>query len=898
MADLEKTVSILFKGVDEISSTMNSIGGGFTSFGSSLEAATQSLADMAAMIEKIDVGLLIMAAGGMVAATNAAGEFETGMNLIHTLLRESPEDIEAFDAAIEEYARNSTQSIDDIQKAIYQALSANVEYGKSIAFVTEAEKLAVAGQSTLTESVDLLTGTMTAYGAAWEDANQYADVFFKTVEIGKVTIPELSQSLALVTPIAAASGVSIEEVTAAIAALTAGGIAAGPSAEYLRQAIQSIIDPSKESRATMDELGISYGASAIEANGFSGVMKEVYDATGGNVDVLAKMFGNVQALTVAVTLGKDQSGYYAKALDEIANSSGATSRAYEIMVGNFENVNTRLMNSMQLALIEIGKPLLDDWANVANGLGEVFKEIKVGLSDGAFDEIYNQIEKFAGEFGDYLRDVAEAIPEAMESVDFDAFLQSITELGGAVSDMFSALFGDLDLTKPEDLAVAMQKIVDGVTALTNVTKGIVEGLQPFVEKLGQLATEAVNADGSTQELTGKIFGFGQGLNIATTALNFMAPALAILSGSLVVNAISTLGTLGTTIGLFSVTGGVAAVAAAGLLGIGYAANSLNPPISLATAKFDEFGNLIGDFNNMAPETTATIGELSNLMNDLPEVKTFTINPETGEATEKINELNTSILSFPADFLIEPTVESTQATQSIGELSMMMADYSGKEYTADFFVEANQESIEKFKGEIETIINPDGTVTFIDVQTKPGSVQKVKDSLNEIPTEKMMEIKLQGDIDKELATIKSNADNMQTAMEWTAKLEIAQIEAETEKVKAMFSSVSDTIGSVSSEIANLFGKVPKSEYDFGAREWQASVKQAMKIQEEGFKLEKALVEQQIRLMKQKEDAIWKGKALIKIDSTGLEPALEMIMWQILQKVQLKANEDAASFLLGI
>jgi hypothetical protein len=73
---------------------------------------------------------------------------------------------------------------------------------------------------------------------------------------------------------------------------------------------------------------------------------------------------------------------------------------------------------------------------------------------------------------------------------------------------------------------------------------------------------------------------------------------------------------------------------------------------------------------------------------------------------------------------------------------------------------------------------------------------------------------------------------------------------------------------------------------------------MKIQEEGFKLEKALVEQQIRLMKQKEDAIWKGKALIKIDSTGLEPALEMIMWQILQKVQLKANEDAASFLLGI
>lgn len=893
MADLEKTVSILFKGVDEISSTMNSIGGGLTSFGSSLESATQPLADMAAMIEKIDAGLLIMAAGGMVAATNAAGEFETGMNLIHTLLRESPEEIEAFDAAIGEYARNSTQSIDDIQKAIYQALSANVEYGKSIAFVTEAEKLAVAGQSTLTESVDLLTGTMTAYGAAWEDANQYADVFFKTVEIGKVTIPELSQSLALVTPIAAASGVSIEEVTAAIAALTAGGIAAGPSAEYLRQAIQSIIDPSKESRAMMEELGISYGASAIEANGFSGVMKEVYDATGGNVDVLAKMFGNVQALTVAVTLGKDQSGYYAKALDEIANSSGATSRAYEIMVGNFENVNTRLMNSMQLALIEIGKPLLDDWANVANGLGEVFKGIKVGLSDGAFDEIYNQISIFATDFEKYLTDVGKAMPEAMASIDFDEFSKSIKELGNTISGLFKTLFGDLDLTKPEDLAVAMQKIVDGTTKLIQVTKGIVEGLEPFLVKLKNLANEAVNADGSTTELAGKILGMAQGVNTAIGALNNLAPALNILSGSLVLNAISSLGGLSAALAAAPFV-----AAAATLTGIAYAANSLNAPVDLATARFDEFGNLIGDFNNMAPETTATIGELSNLMNDLPEVKTFTINPETGEATEKINTLNTSIMSFPADFLIEPTVESTQATQSIGELSMMMADYSGKEYTADFFVEANQESIDKFEGEIETIINPDGTVTFIDVQTQPGSVQKVKDSLNEIPTEKMMEIKLQGDIDKELAMIKTDAENLQSAMEWTAKLEIAQIEAETEKVKAMFGSVSDTIGSVSDEIGQLFGKVPKSEYDFGAREWQAAVKQAMQIQADGFKLEQKLVEEQIKLMKSKDDYLKSGKAMIKIDSTGLEPALEMIMWQILQKVQLKANEDAASFLLGI
>jgi len=42
----------------------------------------------------------------------------------------------------------------------------------------------------------------------------------------------------------------------------------------------------------------------------------------------------------------------------------------------------------------------------------------------------------------------------------------------------------------------------------------------------------------------------------------------------------------------------------------------------------------------------------------------------------------------------------------------------------------------------------------------------------------------------------------------------------------------------------------------------------------------------------------GEALIKIDSTGLEPALEMVMWEILEKVQIRASEEAADFLLGI
>ena len=59
-----------------------------------------------------------------------------------------------------------------------------------------------------------------------------------------------------------------------------------------------------------------------------------------------------------------------------------------------------------------------------------------------------------------------------------------------------------------------------------------------------------------------------------------------------------------------------------------------------------------------------------------------------------------------------------------------------------------------------------------------------------------------------------------------------------------------------------------------------------------------LQEEIEALEAKKRALDAGEAIIRIDSTGLEPALEMIMWQILQKIQLKANEQATNFLLGI
>ena len=60
----------------------------------------------------------------------------------------------------------------------------------------------------------------------------------------------------------------------------------------------------------------------------------------------------------------------------------------------------------------------------------------------------------------------------------------------------------------------------------------------------------------------------------------------------------------------------------------------------------------------------------------------------------------------------------------------------------------------------------------------------------------------------------------------------------------------------------------------------------------------LIEQQMKLNELKLERYKSGNAAISITADGLQPHLEMILWEILEKIQIRANESGAEFLLGI
>lgn len=916
MADKQTTVSIIFQGIDEVTKTTKAIESNVSAFAGTLESATAPLADIAEKALLAEAALAALVTGGIIYATSEAGKFGDSFNEISTLIDASAKEITGFKQEILDYGRDSKSSYETINGAVYSAISAGIDYKQSLDSLNQAEKLAIAGKADLNSSLVLTAGTLNAYGESTDQASHYSDVFFQTVKLGQTTLPELAASLSQVTGIAASGGVPIETLAAAIAAVTASGVPTSQAMTSLKAAISNIIKPSAEARSVAQELGIEFNATALKSKGFEGILQDVYQATGGNVDQMAKLFGSTEALNSVLILAEDKSGKFENALHAMAEASGSVEAAYNKMANNMQLINQNLINNIQATVIEFGSNFLDEWNGIAEGGSEIFKGISFAMDQGAFDPVIRFIEQAGKDLEGYLKKVAAALPEALENVDYEGLLESIRSLGGSARNLFESFFGDIDLTTPEGLSKALQKIIDTGKSLTNVVKGIMDGLNPFIEGLGKLVDGATDADGSTQELTGKILGFATGVNNLVSALNYVGPVLAVFAGSNILSGIANVGSLTKSILGF----GKEVITQAPLVMAG--ANNMTG----AMANLGKLGGAV-----LAYEVGHFVGTMINEY--VPGVK---------EGTQAIFEMTDKVLNFTGtqgksnEMLAESRkrveeakVKWAEYKQGLDTTGQSVTDLAGKlDQPHSFEVEANenltwlQKELQKTGVLIEEL--PDSkTVTLnaetsgvkkaatetlswfdelgkqhsieVDVEPKTEAAEK---TIKALTGEKELELKLKGEIDERLKTIETDAAKVQTAMEWNAKLDIAEIEAGAKKIEALMGTASSVIESTGTTMTGLFDQLGNEDMGSTRSQIERQIREESDMRKEAHEKTMKLMDEQIRKEKMLNDKRAKGEATFTVAAEGLAPALESIWFEVMKAIQIRGVEDGGEFLNGI
>lgn len=172
-------------------------------------------------------------------------------------------------------------------------------------FTRIAAEFAKATGSTLSESVDLLSGSIKAFGLETEDADRVAGSFLRTIDEGRIVASDLANSFGRVAAQGADLGLSLDEVNSAIALITQRAIEPSEALTQLRGIMNALIKPSEGMSEALARLGFSSGQAAVQTLGLTGLLQEISNLAQGNQDVLGQLFPNVRGLTGAIILQRD-----------------------------------------------------------------------------------------------------------------------------------------------------------------------------------------------------------------------------------------------------------------------------------------------------------------------------------------------------------------------------------------------------------------------------------------------------------------------------------------------------------------------------------------------------------------------------------------------------------------
>lgn len=866
MSDLQREIEIIFMGVDNVSETLGRMGTNVEKFGNTLE-------DIGDPFKKISEGVLaldVIVAGLAATALAARSAIEAETTKMGNALNVPTEKVEEFaEVARTVYKEGFGENVEEVFQAVTQASQRFKD-----ASVSDIEKI-VASSFKLSESFGSdYTQNLGAVQTLMKDFGLSSDEAFNFVASG------FQKGLN-------ASGDFLESITEYSTQFANGGADAGQFFSVLETGLQNGV------------LGTDKAADM-----FKEFRVRIQDESESTTEALKSIGIDPVEFGKNMASGKTTA---AEAFELIQQKLNATqdktvqfNAGVALMGTQFEDMGTKsalAVSTTTTKLSDMSGAMAS--INPDESLGKKFTQAMRTIQDTITDAPFwdGVEERLKVRFDD----IKKSFEIAFKGTDFSdlesAFGNLINKISSELGDI------DLDITTVEGMSNAIDLVKNAVISLLNITGGITEAVSPIILFAKDAVEWFVKLSPETQQLAGYMVGLGTALSIV---------------GGIVGAGGVLIGGIGNVTGLIKNLSD--AVQPGGALHAGF--QVLQQDVT-SLSKLQQIGAIAISFSvgwkiggaireNFAIDeyVQKAIREVDKVINftgqmgevdlgDFDKDRQIKIKAEL-EATQKLTdffeELDNAEITVRADLEVEAALD---------EFFSDLDSYENN-YRAVLKFDADSGSIEGVKTELEQAgiyeaTTADGKAIKIDVVTQSKDIDKVKKDIEEIPHEKLLEIKLQGEIDKEIAQIEASANMASAAFEWTAKVDIAEAESSSKVLVAAYDAVGQSVSSLAESTSDMFSSLVSSwsTLDTGAR-WDF-----MDILENNQKQQDKILDSQIKLndaqaeyLKRKAESLRNGDGLIKIDTTGLEPALDILFWAVIDKVKMKTTEEYAEYLLGI
>lgn len=918
MANLTKTIELIFGGVDKTGGAIASVGRNLDAFTDKAGKITGPMADVADTVLKLE-GALITAGAAMLAfATKEAISFEAALIDLQKVMGEGEGNARDYS---ETFSNLSSQFGVDAASVIQSTADfrqAGFNMNDSLTLVEQSLLAVNAADLTTQQSSELLIGTLAGFQAPAEEAARLLDVLNGVSNNAGASVSQLGEGFKILSPVAKTLGLSFEETAALLTPVVEVTRSGSESANALRTAISNLIKPTKERAALLeDELGIQLEVNGERRN-TKDVLYDLIDATRGLDD-------NEKQRIATVIAGAEQMSRFLAVLNnaerseeilKIAMESGGSALAeFQTKTESAEFALKQLNAAFTTAAATAGLQYIDQTKNVTDATTNLVDSFREALQGDNADVLFSALRTGLDDLADRINIIAENLPEAFEGVDLTGLLDAFGDLGGELQEAFKTVFGDIDLTTVEGLEEALQKIVDAFTALTNVSSGIISGLNPLFVAIGTGIEEFQSWDEATKKTVGELLGLSKAIDTVLpllgglgSGLESVGKGLTALAGAQGFKAL--IGNLNSVKSIATVAGkgGLVGLALAGGYGIGTVINdSIIKPLE------DKFGTSIGSwlyeqFNKEELEKIKkAMGPVSEaqqkLVKDTQDLRN--INDELAKKlqdTQVATKETQSSWQDYADELVNAANKHKDLDNAMGDTEQNLGRSSNALDRLTNEAQKNGGALDEVGYTTKQLAKDNKSLALGydeatgKVNSWSGGIIKTGKSLDDTASKTEKAIAKSEDYYIQMEKLSSNERIKR--IEASVSLDIAQAEADADKVIALSETIATNFGESTGLMKDLFGLF--SEADNFREKWKLSdqIKKENKIRDEQIKMQKELTKAEVDYIKQKTRNLAKGDAMIKVNGDGLAPHLEAFMFEILENIQTKVNADGEEMLLGL
>ncbi len=298
------------------------------------------------------------AIGGV--ALKSFAQFEQSMIKIEALVGVSAGQVERFGEAVKAASAETGRGPQELADAMFFVASAGLRGATAMEVLGASARGAAIGLGETKVVADAATSAVNAYGAENLSGSAAVDVLTAAVREGKVEANRLAPAIGKAIPVASAMGIEFHEVAAAIAAMTRTGTDARTSAIQLRQIMQSLLDPSRQTTKALKEMGIAEGELRRQADdeGLLAVLVRLRDLAKENEDAFADVFPNIRALAGALDITGANLTENEGIFRALANSVGDTDEAFNKTTKGAMFRFNRAMTDLKTNMLGLGEAML------------------------------------------------------------------------------------------------------------------------------------------------------------------------------------------------------------------------------------------------------------------------------------------------------------------------------------------------------------------------------------------------------------------------------------------------------------------------------------------------------------------------------------------------------------